>query len=65
MTYVQLIEHGFVTVSKWEHTILPESKKSQHLKQPPPTIFSVQEDTFLQYFVVCMTSFSDDDGKEL
>jgi hypothetical protein len=46
---------------------LPDDKKSQHLKQPPPTIFSVQENTSIQYTAVCMTShFSgDDDGKEL
>ena len=68
MTYVQLIEllHRFVSLFQNKNIpFLLESKESQHLKQPPTTIFSVQENTYLQYFAVCMTSYFSDDGKEL
>jgi hypothetical protein len=68
MTYVQLIEllDRFVSLFQNENIpFVPENKKSQHLKQPPLTIFSVQENTYIQYFAVCLSSFSDDDGKEL
>jgi len=67
MTYIQLTEflHRFVSLFQNENIpFLPENKKSQHLKQSPPTIFSVQENTYVQYFALCMT-FSDDNGKEL
>jgi len=47
------------------HHFYLKNKKPQHLKQPLPTIFSVQENTCMQYFAVFMTSFSDDDAKEL
>jgi len=68
MTCVQLFEllHRFVSLFQNKNIpFLPENKKSQHLKQPPPTIFSVHEHSYIQYFAVCMTSFSDDDGQEL